>query len=129
MICPNCKLEFQDYVKVCPDCRLDLVEAVPISYNPDIRHNWFEQHLNWTLFFVWLLLLATVSIATSATLVNTDFAVIAIWIVLLLFIGVEIWVLVQKKRSGWWLLFGPIIILCLSNKRDNINDEAGTHLN
>ena len=129
MICPNCKLEFQDYVKVCPDCRLDLVEAVPISYNPNIRCNWFEQHLNWTLFFAWLLLLATVSIATSATLANTDFAVIAIWIVLLLFIGVEIWVLVQKKRSGWWLLFSPIVVMCLTNKRDNINDEVGTHLN
>ena len=59
MICPNCKLEFQDYVKVCPDCRLDLVEAVPISYNPNIRHNWFEQHLNWTLLPVLLLSILT----------------------------------------------------------------------
>ena len=39
--CPNCRDEFQDWVKVCPDCKVDLVEQLPSP--PDTEKPYYIQ--------------------------------------------------------------------------------------
>ena len=34
MFCPNCRDEFQDWVKMCPDCHVNLVDNLPPSSKP-----------------------------------------------------------------------------------------------
>jgi hypothetical protein len=35
--CPQCRSEFQDWVKVCPDCKVALVEKLPPKPRPKQR--------------------------------------------------------------------------------------------
>jgi len=33
--CPQCRDEFQDWVKVCPDCKVALVEQLPVQHKDE----------------------------------------------------------------------------------------------
>ena len=33
--CPQCRNEFQDWVKLCPDCKVALVERLPVQHKDE----------------------------------------------------------------------------------------------
>ena len=74
--------------------------------------NWFKKHLNWSLFFAGLIAIALTFMGSSVLIV---FAVVAL-------LSVEIWYLLQKRRSLFYLLLnllaliGFIVLLILENK-------------
>ncbi len=87
------------------------------------KMNWFQKHLNWTLVIVvlaaWLLFGCGVSIASGTWLATIMFF---LWVGITL--GVSAWVLREKGRSLWNLLWlglgyvpGIIIFMCMENKK------------
>lgn len=82
--------------------------------------NWFKNHLNWSFFLAWLA--ANFLYITGFTLVTQG------WVILfalagLLILSTEVWYLLQKRRSLFYLFLnllswvGFIILLTLTNKR------------
>ena len=91
--------------------------------------NWFKRHLNWTYILAILCLagvnLVLVLIMVGAHNYELDW-ILYIWtpILLLGLVGIPIWVIKQKGRSLWNLLWfllgiGPIVVLCLENRAGN----------
>ena len=88
--------------------------------------NWFQRHLNWTVFTTYAVFGIFIGLTTKIeqyanpsenTIIIIDIAII------ILFIGtiiIDIWALRKKNRSLWWLAliipFGWIPYICLSNK-------------
>lgn len=83
---------------------------------------WFQRHLNWTMAFIWILILPTIVLVgdmLGISLGLTNFIVFIVPIVIIL--PLSGWALKQKKRSLWWLLlfiipFMWLIFLRLENQ-------------
>jgi len=123
-------------MKFCPQCgrklaALDLEERQIPAHQPEApfgERNWFERHLNWTMFFA----LAGVyvggfvvglAIGSVDPYVSDDVLyVVGIIVSLAILIPVWGWALRKKNRSLGWLAlgllvpFGWIALLCLENK-------------
>ena len=76
---------------------------------------WFERHLNWTYVLANLFLSLLVAVEWEWRLVG-----VAMW-------PISGWVIIQKKRSLWWLLLAPVCSpLWLTNKKTGVvNKQKG----
>ena len=132
--CSNCGTEISMNMAYCPNCGIALAvqdksvdgETVDYSPKPEVFAykedlNWFQRHLNLTLVIVviggWLLCYV-VAMAMARPLPPVLFFV---WIAVTF--GISGWVLQEKGRSLWNLLWfllnfiGLIVFLCMENKR------------
>ena len=133
--CPNCGKEVSEGMTFCPTCGQRLTEtqgeqtAASALYEEVIggelgkRMNWFERHLNWTMFLVWVgifpiaFLVVILAVLADPTLSEGTAAAIGSAIGLLVPIPAACWVLGKKKRSMWWLLLSwSVFFLLLDNK-------------
>ena len=92
--------------------------------------NWFKRHLNWTIAFAWIapcfvLFALGVAVETLPREACVGYVVgfggpLLFLVVGLLGLWVSLWVLGQKNRSAWWMLFlwlpfGFVVLLALDN--------------
>lgn len=118
------------------------------SINLIHKANWFQRHLNWTFIFasaifygltfgggllVGFILVLRDPYVTEET-VNNVGILVNIVIAILFLLPISGWILDQKGRSLWNLIFliipfGVIIFLCLGNRRmGNLETNTGTDL-
>ena len=123
-------------MKFCPRCgqRLagfDLEEKQRYIHQPEAppkERNWFERHLNWTMFLT-LSGAYLIAFITGRVIVSLDpYVSYDVMYVIGCVIGLAIltpgwgWALRKKNRSLWWLPlglfvpFGFIVLLCLENR-------------
>ena len=97
--------------------------------------NWFGRHLNWVTVLSWvalyplgyisgMLILSISPYMSTGVYYSIVYIVAALWL-----FGIDGWVLRQKSRSLWNLLwlpvpFGWIIFLNLENRSDILHEEA-----
>jgi len=134
--CPNCGNPEVEGMKFCPRCGQALIGLGPEqkqryvakSEAPLKEKNWFERHLNWTMF----LALAGVYvggfvvgllIASADPYVSDDVLyIVGIIVSVAILIPVWGWALRKKNRSLGWLPlglfvpFGWVALLCLENR-------------
>lgn len=136
--CPNCGKSGVEGMKFCPQCGqrltgLDLEEKQRYIHQPEAilkERNWFERHLNWTMFLTFLGAYL-VSFITGLVIVSYNPYVsygelygIGIVIGLVILTPGWGWALKKKNRSLWWLPlglfvpFGWIVLLCLKNRSE-----------
>jgi len=135
---PNCGKSEIEGLKFCPQCgqRLtgfDLEERQRSVWKPEVPRkegNWFEKHLNWTMFLgvvgaylaVFIVVFAIVLFDPYVS--DAALSVIGLIITLAILIPVWGWALRKKNRSLWWLPlglfvpFGFIVLLCLENRSE-----------
>jgi hypothetical protein len=133
--CPNCGIPVEG-MKFCPQCgqrltAFDLQEKQRYVRQPEIllkEKNWFERHLNWTMF------LALVGAYAVSFIIGFIIALSDLYVSegVLYIVGIIVacailgpswgWALRRKNRSLWWISlglfvpFGWIVLLCLENK-------------
>jgi len=89
--------------------------------------NWFKKHLNWTLAITWLSFIVLVLPTAVADTPTPYLIMFTTWAVMV--VGVSGWVLKQKSRSLWnllWFLIAGIVIIFLENKASDrvLQEEA-----
>lgn len=134
--CPSCGKAGVEGMKFCPRCgqRLtgfDSKEEQGYVRQPEAplrERNWFERHLNWTMFLALVgaygvCFIIGVIIGLSDPHVSEDVLYIVGLLVSCAILGPSWgWALRKKNRSLWWLPlglfvpFGFIVLLCLGNK-------------
>ncbi|MBA7589777.1 hypothetical protein ES708_31867 [subsurface metagenome] len=126
LVCAECRAELQGKI-YCNNCAGQFIRESPEPYKA--KGNWFQRHLNWTAFLSWVALYP-LSYLIGTLILNVNpyiptgaylailYGVSAVWM-----FGIGGWVLRQKNRNLFHLLwlvipFGWIVFLSLGNKAD-----------
>ena len=76
---------------------------------------WFKRHLNWTWTMAMVVQFATIGFDSPIPYIALH----------LLFLGVTVWVIIQKGRRLAWILF-PVSALFLSNEKEQTDMNKKT---
>jgi len=140
--CPNCGKAGVEGMKFCPQCgqRLSDIDSEKQRYTlePEVplkEKNWFERHLNWTMFLAWVgayvvnFMIGFIRASSDPYVSYGELFGIGLIITVVILAPVWGWTLRKKNRSLWWLPlglfvpFGWIVLLCLENK--SLTNNAG----
>jgi hypothetical protein len=97
--------------------------------------DWFRRHLSWTAVLCWIaayplgFIVGMLILSVSPYMSTTAYYVIVYLIVALWTFGICAWVLREKNRSYWYLLwlvvpFGWIVFLSLENRAETLAQEV-----
>jgi len=103
----------------------------------NVSENWFQEHLNWTILFVFVLTLPLSNVITNINMGINNNGVISSLLLLILRLPFYVWILHIKKRSYWWLILLVVLgsdvlvnhidfllLILLKNKRGKSFDPA-----
>jgi hypothetical protein len=126
LICRDCQTLYNEK-SYCKDCI-----KIVLSGNV-LKENWFERHLNWTLFLsefgITLLVFFLAFVGGNLRTGRIIFAIV-FWAIYLGLTFLDLgWYLRKKNRNLAWMLMwfvpiGWIIILCLVNKSPDHYNES-----
>lgn len=127
-VCIECKVVLggETYCSQCADKLFVRADKLPDVYK--VRYvNWFEQHLNLTMFVAWGMAFFVSFFAgfilagIKPDITETQLELVGLLIGLMTMLPVGGWVLQKKNRNVWWLVllvipFGFIPFLLLENR-------------